>query len=82
MMYNYNKKRGVETTGIHRYRHTFAKQWILNGGNVVALSRLLGHSNLSTTQNYINLLVSDLATQVNEIDLINQFANRTYIKMK
>ena len=82
MMYNYNKKRGVETTGIHRYRHTFAKQWILNGGNVVALSRLLGHSNLSTTQNYINLLVSDLATQVNEIDLINQFANRTYIRMK
>ena len=82
IMYDYNKRRGVETTGIHRYRHTFAKQWILNGGNVVTLSRLLGHSNLSTTQNYINLLVSDLATQVNEIDLINQFANRTYIKMK
>ena len=37
MLYEYNKKRGVETTGIHRYRHTFAKQWILNGGNVVSL---------------------------------------------
>lgn len=24
-LYEYNKKRGVETTGIHRYRHTFAK---------------------------------------------------------
>ena len=35
MLYDYNKSRGVETTGIHRYRHTFAKQWILNGGNVV-----------------------------------------------
>ena len=44
MLYEYNKRRGVETTGIHRYRHTFARQWILNGGNVVSLSRLLGHS--------------------------------------
>ena len=33
----FNKSRGVETTGIHRYRHTFAKQWILSGGNVVTL---------------------------------------------
>lgn len=27
-LYEYNKARGVETTGLHRYRHTFAKQWI------------------------------------------------------
>lgn len=39
MLYSYNKSRGVERTGIHRYRHTFEKQWILNGGNVVTLSR-------------------------------------------
>ena len=45
-LYEYNKKRDVETTGIHRYRHTFAKQWILSGGNVVSLSKLLGHSSL------------------------------------
>ena len=73
MLYDYNKSRGVETTGIHRYRHTFAKQWMLSGGNVVALSRLLGHSNLSITQNYINLLVSDLSEQVNEINLLDKF---------
>ena len=61
MLYEYNKRRGVETTGIHRYRHTFAKQWILNGGNVVTLSKMLGHSSLQITQNYIHLLVSDVA---------------------
>lgn len=82
MLYEYNKRRGVETTGIHRYRHTFAKQWIINGGNVVTLSRLLGHSNLSITQNYINLLVSDLSKQVEEIDLINKFSGKQSIKMK
>lgn len=32
-MREYNKKRGVETTGLHRFRHTFAKKWVLSGGN-------------------------------------------------
>lgn len=73
MLYDYNKRRGVETTGIHRYRHTFAKQWILNGGNVVTLSKLLGHSNLATTQNYINLLVSDVAKQVDELSILDKY---------
>ena len=81
MLYAYNKGRGVEHTGIHRYRHTFAKQWILSGGNVVALSRILGHSNLNITQNYINLLVTDLAKQVDEINLLDRFAARKGIKL-
>jgi integrase/recombinase XerD len=78
-LYTYNKGRGVETTGIHRYRHTFAKQWILNGGNVVALQKILGHSNLAITQNYINMLVSETAEEVNNINLIDKFIeSRTY----
>ncbi len=82
MLYEYNKKRGVETTGIHRYRHTFAKQWIINGGNVVTLSRMLGHSSLAITQNYINLLVSDIAKEVNEINLLDKFSAKRSIKMR
>lgn len=81
MLYAYNKSRGVATTGIHRYRHTFAKQWILGGGNVVALSRMLGHSSLNITQNYVNLLVSDLAKQVEEINLLDRFSGRQHRKI-
>lgn len=82
MLYRFNKSRGIETTGLHRYRHTFAKQWILSGGNVVTLSKLLGHTNLSTTQNYVNLLVSDVAKQVDEINLLDKFSNKKYIQMR
>ena len=82
MLYEYNKRRGVDTTGIHRYRHTFAKQWILNGGNVVSLSKLLGHSSLEITQNYINLLVSDIAKQVDEFNVLDKFYSRTHISME
>ena len=82
MLYEYNKRRGVETTGIHRYRHTFAKQWIINGGNVVSLSKLLGHSSLDITQNYINLLVSEVAKQVDEFNVLDKFYGRTHIPME
>lgn len=82
MLYEYNKRRGVETTGIHRYRHTFAKQWILNGGNVVSLSKMLGHSSLQITQNYINLLVSDVAKEVETINLLDKFAPPQRIRMR
>ncbi len=82
MLYEYNKRRGVETTGIHRYRHTFAKQWVLNGGNVVSLSKLLGHSSLQITQNYINLLVSDVSKEVSTINLLDKFSERKKISMR
>lgn len=82
MIYEYNKRRGVETTGLHRYRHTFAKQWILNGGNVVSLSKILGHSSLQITQNYINLLVSDVAKEVDTINLLDKFTPSKRIKMR
>ena len=81
MLYNYNKRRGVETTGIHRYRHTFAKQWILSGGNVVSLSKLLGHSSLEITQNYIHLLVSDISKQVDEFNVLDKFYGKNRISM-
>lgn len=81
MLSEYNKRRGVQTTGIHRYRHTFARQWVINGGNVVSLSRLLGHSSLQITQNYINLLVSDVAKEVDTINLLDKFSSKKRITM-
>lgn len=81
-LYHYNKNRGIERTGIHRYRHTFAKQWILNGGNVVTLSKILGHSSLDITQNYLNLLVSDVGKEVEELNLLDKFSTKQKIKMK
>ena len=81
-LYEYNKARGVETTGIHRYRHTYAKQMILNGCDAVTLSKLMGHSSLQITQNYINLLVSDAAKKVEEIGLLDKFSAKQTIKMK
>lgn len=77
----YNKSKGIEHTGIHRLRHTFAKKWILAGNNVVGLRKILGHSSLEMTQNYINILVSDLKKDVDNYNILQEF-NKTFIKLK
>lgn len=77
----YNKSRGINHTGIHRLRHTFAKKWILAGQSVVSLQKILGHSSLQMTQNYINILVSDLKKDVDEYNILQEFTT-SFIKMK
>jgi len=78
--YEYNKGRGIQKTGMHRYRHTFAKKWVTMGGNVVTLQKILGHSSLDITQNYLNLLVSDIKKDVDEFNILREF-KRVGIKM-
>ena len=74
---------GIEKhISFHISRHTFAKQWIINGGNVVSLSKLLGHSSLDITQNYINLLVSDVAKKVDEFNVLDKFYGKKRIGMR
>ena len=72
-IYEYNKSRGVEKTGLHRYRHTFAKKWVLMGGNVVTLQKILSHSSLEITQNYLNMLVSDIKEDIEEFNILREF---------
>lgn len=52
MLAKYNKARGVSKTSAHLYRHTFAKRWILNGGDIFRLQKLLGHSDLTVVKEY------------------------------
>ncbi len=60
LVYRYNTKRNVSKTSCHAFRHTFAKQWILSGGDVFRLQKILGHSDLNVTKEYINMFGQDL----------------------
>jgi site-specific recombinase XerD len=35
-------------------RHTFATQYVENGGNLLMLKSILGHSNIKTTEGYVH----------------------------
>ncbi|MFZ5969026.1 MAG: tyrosine-type recombinase/integrase [Bacillota bacterium] len=49
----YNLTRGVVKTSIHLFRHTFAKNWIQNGGNIFQLQKILGHSSLKMVTHFL-----------------------------
>jgi integrase/recombinase XerD len=51
----------VSDAGLHRFRHTFAINFLRNGGNVLELQRMLGHEKLDTLNIYVRLAQSDLS---------------------
>lgn len=79
----YNTKRGVKKTGVHLFRHFFAKEYIQNGGNVFKLKKLLGHSSLEQTQIYVDLFGQDLQIDFDKFNPLDKLCvNRERIKMK
>jgi integrase/recombinase XerD len=65
MLRRYGKKAGI--TGIrcspHSFRHTFAKNYLMNGGDIFSLQKILGHSSLASVRIYLNLFATDVKKQ-------------------
>lgn len=75
----YNHSRGVTKTGIHRFRHTFAKNYISKGGNPLVLQKLLHHSTLNITQKYVRLYSNDLKNGFSDISIVeNMTKNQSF----
>lgn len=48
----------------HSLRHTFASHFIQNGGNILTLQKILGHSSLAMTMRYSHLAPDHLMDAV------------------
>lgn len=68
----YNESRGVHKTSCHLYRHTFCKQWIMSGGDMFSLQRMLGHKSLKMVSHYANIYRSDAAKKAEEFAALSQ----------
>jgi integrase len=58
------ERTGLHTPGqlTHILRHTFASHYMMQGGNILPLQRILGHGDIKMTMRYSHLAPDHLAT--------------------
>jgi site-specific recombinase XerD len=54
---------GVRRLHAHLCRHTFATNYLLNGGDVFSLQQILGHSSLEMVRRYVTLASAQVSVQ-------------------
>lgn len=70
----YCKRRGSSHTNIHGLRHSFALNWIRNGGSQFKLQKILGHSSLEMTRRYVALAVTDLKEDYDQFSTLDNLS--------
>jgi integrase/recombinase XerD len=73
----YNKSRGVERTSIHVFRRNFAKQWVLNGGDIFRLQKILGHRSLDMVRRYADMYGNDLHRDFDNFNALDNYLGNT-----
>ena len=69
----YNKRRGVEKTSVHMFRHTFARKFLLDcNGDAFRLQKLLGHSTLAMTKHYCEIYNADILRDYDRYSPLHQ----------
>ena len=58
-----SKSSGVERLHAHLCRHTFAINYLLNGGDIFSLKEILGHTTLEMVNHYLHFTRSQLTAQ-------------------
>ncbi|MEA3337912.1 MAG: tyrosine-type recombinase/integrase [Chloroflexota bacterium] len=79
------KAAGVPRLHAHLFRHTFAVRYLMNGGDVMTLKLMLGHTSLDVTQMYLHLAQSHVQVQHNKfspVDRMLSTAGRSRRKRK
>lgn len=61
LIYRLGERAGVPDVHPHRFRHTFAIEYLRNGGNTRALQEALGHETLDMIRTYTRIAEADLA---------------------
>ncbi len=76
-------QRGIEHANVHKFRHTFAKNWIMSGGDVFRLQKILGHSSMEIVKKYVNIYGADLTKDFEKFNILDRFEKpKKAIKMR
>jgi integrase/recombinase XerD len=71
-LYLLQDRLGLPRFGWHRLRHTFATNYLRHGGDIVRLSMVLGHTQITTTQRYLHLAPTDLSANHRRVSILGR----------
>jgi integrase/recombinase XerD len=74
---DYGKIAGIKGVRVscHTMRYTFARNYVLNGGDVVSLMRIMGHKSLHMAQLYTEMFQADISKQHDKFSPVNTIFN-------
>lgn len=62
------KQANINDVRFHDLRHTFASHYIMNGGDLLSLKQILGHSTLKMVERYAHLSHSHKQNMLNKLN--------------
>lgn len=66
---------GIPRLHAHLLRHTFAVNYLMNGGDIMSLKRILGHTTLDVTQVYMHLAEAHIKVQHSRFSPLDKLAS-------
>lgn len=75
------KKLNLPRLHPHMFRHSFARNYILNGGDIFTLQRILDHADIQTTRKYIQMDDEHIREQHNKFSPVRKIIKRNGIRI-
>jgi integrase/recombinase XerD len=81
-LHEYGKELGIEglTLSPHKFRYTFAKHYIKNGGDPFRLQKALGHTSMEMVRNYVEMFGTDVIEAHKEFSPADNFSSQYIVK--
>lgn len=73
---DYCRRRGLREGNCHLFRHTFTKNWIIEGGDSIRLQKVLGHQSLKMVEHYSNIYKADLKVGFDTFNLLDKHSTQ------
>ncbi|WP_419893596.1 tyrosine-type recombinase/integrase [Oceanobacillus kimchii] len=64
---------GMERLSPHQFRHTFCREYLLNGGDLFTLQKIVDHADIKTTRKYIQMDEDNLRAQHGVYSPVNKY---------
>lgn len=75
------RKLNITKLSPHMFRHTFARNYILNGGDLFTLQKILDHADIQTTRKYIQMNTEHIREQHNKFSPLRNIIKRNGIRI-